>query len=215
MGRRKVRTSRIYKSIAVPPEEITLCSAIKAELFHGAMKYAVPVRKSIGIRTIFNILGPLSNPANATCQVLGVYDKALTGIMAKVLGNLGVKRAFVVHGLDSLDEVSITGPTQISELKDKRVRTYKVTPEKFGLKRAKLKDIKGGDAKVNAKIVLSVLKGEKGPKRDIVLLNAAHALVAAQKAQHIKDAIRLASGSIDSGAASKKLNGLISFKASK
>jgi anthranilate phosphoribosyltransferase len=112
-----------------------------APVFHKAMKYAVPVRKAIGIRTIFNILGPLANPANANCQVLGVYDKALTPVMANVLNNLGLKRAFVVHGLDTLDEISITGPTQISEVKEKKVRTYRIVPERFGLKRATLKDI--------------------------------------------------------------------------
>jgi anthranilate phosphoribosyltransferase len=199
------------------PKQVEVCTRkigigfMYAPLFHSAMKYAVPVRREIGIRTIFNILGPLANPAHATCQVLGVYDRKLTEVMAKVLGNLGVKRAFVVHGLDTLDEISITGPTQISELKSKRVRTYRITPEKFAIKRAKLKDIKGGTAEDNARAVLSVLEGEKGPRRNVVLLNAAYALVAAEKAKTVKSGIRLAEESIDSGKAMAKLNQLKAF----
>lgn len=204
-------------NLNLSPKEVEECTRrigigfMFAPLFHSAMKYAVGVRKVIGIRTIFNILGPLANPANATCQVLGVYDRNLTGVMAEVLGNLGVKRAFVVYGLDTLDEVSITGPTQVSELKNKRVRTYKITPERFGLKRARLEDIKGGDAEANARIVISVLEGEKGPRRDVVLFNAAYALVAAEKTRDVKAGIRLAEASIDSGAAMEKLQQLKAF----
>ncbi|NQT95932.1 MAG: anthranilate phosphoribosyltransferase [Candidatus Omnitrophica bacterium] len=183
-----------------------------APIFHAAMKYAVPVRRAIGIRTIFNILGPLSNPANATCQVIGVYDKSLTALMAKVLGNLGIKRAFVVHGLEGLDEVSISGPTQISELRNKRVRTYKITPNKFNIKRAGLKSIRGSNAKENKKIILSLLGGKKGPRRDVLILNSAYALVAAERAKNIKQGIRLAEESIDSGAALKKLKQLKGFR---
>jgi len=172
----------------------------------------VPVRRAIGIRTIFNILGPLSNPANATCQVIGVYDKSLTALMAKVLGNLGIKRAFVVHGLEGLDEVSISGPTQISELRNKRVRTYKITPNKFNIKRAGLKSIRGSNAKENKKIILSLLGGKKGPRRDVLILNSAYALVAAERAKNIKQGIRLAEESIDSGAALKKLKQLKGFR---
>ncbi len=196
------------------PKQVERCTKaigigfMYAPLFHSAMKYAVPVRKAIGIRTIFNIIGPLSNPANATCQVLGVYDKKLTKVIAKVLGNLGVKHAFVVHGLDTLDEISITGPTQVSELKNKRVKTYIITPEKHGFKRASLKSIKGGNAKDNAKAVLSVLNGEKGPRRDVVLLNACYAIYAASGAKTVKQAIKRAEKSIDSGSALKKLNQL-------
>ncbi|NQT90256.1 MAG: anthranilate phosphoribosyltransferase [Candidatus Omnitrophica bacterium] len=210
---------RLGVGLNLSPKRVAQCTRkigigfMFAPLFHSAMKYAVPVRKAIGIRTIFNILGPLANPANATCQVLGVYDKALTEVMAKVLGNLGTKRAFVVHGLDTLDEVSITGPTQVSELKNKLVRTYKVTPGKFGLKRAAIRSIKGGSAKKNAAIVSSVLKGAKGPCRDVVLLNAAYALVAAGRAKNVKAAIRFAQKSIDSGAAQKKLEQLKAFTA--
>ena len=186
-----------------------------APVFHKAMKYAVPVRKAIGIRTIFNILGPLSNPANATCQVMGVYDKKLTPVMAKVLGRLGLKRAFVVHGLDTLDEISITGPTQISELISGRVKTYIIKPEQFGLKRARIRYIAGGDSKKNAEITLSVLGGEKGPRRDVVLFNSAYALVASGRSKSVKNAIALAGESIDRGRAMEKLNQLKFFRCNK
>jgi anthranilate phosphoribosyltransferase len=205
--------------INLSPEDVKKCikeigiGFMYAPVFHKAMKHAVTVRKAIGIRTIFNILGPLSNPANATCQVLGVYDRKLTPIMAKVLGILGLKRAFVVHGLDTLDEISITGPTQISELKTGCVRTYKITPEQFGLKRSRLKQIAGGNAKENAEIILSVLSGKKGPRRDIVLLNTAYALLAAKAEKNVKNAIKLAGKSIDTGRAMEKLKQLQSFKA--
>jgi anthranilate phosphoribosyltransferase len=180
-----------------------------APLYHSAMKYAVTPRKEIGIRTIFNILGPLANPAGAASQVLGVYDASLTDIMANVLKRLGSKRAFVVHGLDTLDELTITGKTRVTELKGGKIRTYYVTPGKFGLKRASLDDIAGGDAKENAKIVMSVLKGERGPRRDVVLMNASAALVAAGKAKDFKAGVKLAAESIDSGRAAEKLLKLI------
>ena len=180
-----------------------------APLFHNAMKYALEPRKEIGIRTIFNILGPLTNPANATSQVLGVYDPSLTEVMAGVLKNLGSKRAFVVYGMDALDEITITGKTKVSELKGGRIRSYYITPEKFGIKRASLDDIKGGDAKKNAGVVISVLKGERSPRRDIVLLNSAAALVSGFKAKDMKSAIKLAAESIDSGRAMEKLLKLI------
>jgi len=180
-----------------------------APSFHGAMKYALEPRKEIGIRTIFNILGPLSNPANATSQVLGVYESSLTDVMARVLKNLGSKRAFVVYGMDTLDEITITGKTRISELKGGRIRSYYVTPEKFGIKRSSLDDIKGGDARENAEIVISVLKGERSPRRDIVLINAAAGLISGFKAKDMKGAIKLAAESIDSGRAMEKLLKLI------
>ncbi len=182
-----------------------------APLFHKAMKHAAGVRKAIGIRTIFNILGPLSNPANATCQVLGVYSRELTEVMAKVLCKLGLKKAFVVYGLDTLDEISVTGPTQISELKGNKVKTYQVRPEQFGFKRMPLKSIAGGDAAKNSRIVLSVLKGAKGAKRDVVLINAAYGLIAAGKAVNVKEALKMAEYSIDSGMALNKLNQLQAF----
>ncbi|MDD5504871.1 MAG: anthranilate phosphoribosyltransferase [Candidatus Omnitrophica bacterium] len=182
-----------------------------APVFHRAMKHALPVRKAIGIRTIFNLLGPLCNPAGATCQLLGVYDRSLTRIIANVLCKLGSKRAFVVHGLDTLDEISITGPTQVSELNSGKVRTYMIEPEQFGMKRARLKSIEGGDAGQNAKIILSVLSGARGPRRDIVLLNAAYALVAARAQKDVRKAVSAAAQSIDSGRAMDKLRQLKDF----
>jgi anthranilate phosphoribosyltransferase len=180
-----------------------------APSFHGAMKHASLPRKEIGIRTIFNILGPLSNPANATSQVLGVYDPSLTEVMAKVLRNLGSKRAFVVYGMDTLDEITITGKTKVSELKGGRIRNYYISPGKFGMRTATLDDIAGGDARRNAETVLSVLKGERSPRRDVVLLNAAAALVSGFKAGDIKAGIKLAAESIDSGRAMEKLLKLV------
>lgn len=208
---------RLGVKIDLQPKDVESCirkigiGFMFAPLFHGAMKHAVPVRRSIGIRTIFNILGPLSNPANATCQVLGVFNRDLTEVVAKALGNLGVKRAFVVHGIEGLDEISIAGPTRISELKDKKVRTYIVTPGRFGIKEAGLKHIKGAGAEKNAAMVIGLLKGSPGPYRDAVLLNAAYGLVAAEKAGNVKAGIGLAAESIDSGAAMKKLNELKAF----
>ena len=180
-----------------------------APIFHGAMKYAVTPRKDIGIRTIFNLLGPLSNPANVTSQVLGVYDVKLTEVIASVLKNLGCRRAFVVCGMDALDEITITGKTKIAELNKGRMRIYLVSPEKFGMKCSKLEDIRGGSAKENAEILLSILEGKQGARRNVVLLNAAAALMAGFKARSFKEGIELAKDSIDSGRAIEKLNRLI------
>lgn len=180
-----------------------------APAFHSAMKHAIKPRRDIGGRTIFNIIGPLSNPAGATSQVVGVYDAKLTDILANVLKNLGSKRAFVVSGMDKLDEITITDRTRITELKDGNTRTYYVAPEEFGLKRANLEEIKGGSAKENAGITLSVLKGEDGPKRDIVLMNAAAALVVGSAAKDLKEGIKKSEAAIDSGKAMEKLNRLI------
>ena len=182
-----------------------------APLFHGAMKHAAKPRKDAGGRTIFNILGPLSNPAKASSQLVGVYDRELTEVMAKVLKNLGSKRAMVVCGRDKLDEITITGETKVTELKDGNIKTYFVDPENFGLTLASLEDLKGGSAEENAKITLSILKGEGGPKRDIVLLNAAAALCVASKAKDIAEGIKLAERSIDTGMALKKLRQLVEF----
>ena len=179
-----------------------------APALHGAMKYAIGPRKEIGIRSIFNILGPLTNPAGANVQILGVYDKKLTSVLAEVLNRLGTRSAFVVHGEDSLDEISITGRTFVSQLKDGRVSTYTIDPEDFGLPRASIDEIKGGNADENAQIVLRVLQGEPGARRDIVLLNAAAALVAAGRADDFKEGIKQAAEAIDSGAALRKLEAL-------
>ena len=180
-----------------------------APLFHNAMKYAVVPRKEIGIRTIFNLLGPLSNPAGATSQVLGVYDAKLTETIARVLKRLGSKRAYVVYGMDTLDEITVTGKTRVSELRLGRVRSYFITPEKFGMKKARLDDIAGGDANENAAITLSVLKGETGPRRDVVLLNTSAALNAGGRAEDFKSGIKAAAESIDSGRALDRLMRLI------
>ena len=186
-----------------------------APLFHGAMKHAIGPRREIGVRTIFNILGPLSNPASATCQVLGVYDEKLTVLMAEALKKLGTRRAYVVHGKDGLDEVTITGETVVTELKGGKIRTYTISPKDFGLKRTSFKNIKGGTVKLNAKAVKSVLSGGKGPKRDIVLMNSALALMAAGKAKSLKQGVKLASSSIDSGEALNKLKELICMTGSR
>ena len=180
-----------------------------APAFHAAMKHAVGPRRELGGKTIFNILGPLSNPAGATHQVIGVYDAKLTENLAGVLKNLGSKRAFVVYGADGLDEITITDRTKISELDKGRVKTYDVSPEDFGLKRAPLEDIKGAGPKGNAETIISILKDERSARRDIVLANAAAGLVCAGRAKDFKEGVKLAAGSIDSGKALEKLYGLI------
>lgn len=201
-------------NLELPSEKVEECinkigiGFLYAPLLHSAMKFAIGPRRQIGIRTIFNILGPLTNPAGANAQVLGVYSQELTEVLAFVLKNLGTKNAFVVHGIDSVDEISVTGKTQISELKNGIIKTYTVKPENFGLKKAKIEDIAGGDAKENARIITDILSGKKGPKRDIVLLNASAVLTAAGKSKNIKEGIPLAEKSIDSGKALKKLEEL-------
>ena len=182
-----------------------------APMMHLAMKYAIGPRREIGIRTIFNLLGPLTNPAGVKSQIMGVYSAELTGMLAQALGNLGLSRAFVVHGMDGLDEITITDKTKVSEYRDGQVRDFFVHPSDFGLKTGKREDLKGGDATENAKITLEVLKGEKGARRDIVLLNASAALTASGKAKDFKEGIALAVRSLDSGAALKKLEELKDF----
>jgi len=182
-----------------------------APLYHGAMKYAAGPRREIGIRTIFNLLGPLTNPAGATVQVLGVYLPKLTDKMAQVLARLHTREAFVVCGEGTFDEISICGPTRVSHLKGDKITTFKITPEEFGLPRAKPESIRGGTARDNARIVRSILEGEKGPRRDMVLLNAAAAFVAAGLDNNFEDGIERAKESIDSGKAKEKLDALIRF----
>jgi anthranilate phosphoribosyltransferase len=182
-----------------------------APLLHKAMKFVMLARREIRIRTVFNILGPLTNPARAAAQVIGVYDGALTEVMANVLKELGAVRAFVVHGEDGLDELSITGPSRVAELRDGWMRCYTVQPEDFGLPRATLADLQGGSAADNAEIIRRILAGERGPKRDIVLLNAGAAITAGGKASEIREGIALAQQSIDSGAATARLERLIAF----
>jgi anthranilate phosphoribosyltransferase len=179
-----------------------------APLYHAAMKHAVAPRKEIGIRTVFNVLGPLTNPANANFLVVGTYDPALTEIMVQVLGEMGARRAFVVHGLDGLDEVSTVGVTRVSELRYGSVRTYTITPEELGLARSDSASIAGGPPEENAAITTAVLRGENGPRQEIVLANAAAALVAAEIAGDWRDGVALARRAIASGAAYEKLEAL-------
>ena len=201
----------------LPPERVGKCvddvgiGFCYAPLLHKAMKYVMLARREIRIRTVFNILGPLTNPAHALAQVIGVYDGRLTEVMAQVLKELGTVRAFVVHGEDGLDEISNTGESRISELRHNEVRTYTVRPEDFGLSRARLTDLQGGSAADNAEIIRRILKGERGPKRDIVLLNAGAAIAAGGKAEDITAGITTAQHSIDSGSALDKLDCLVEF----
>jgi anthranilate phosphoribosyltransferase len=178
---------------------------------HPAMKQVQAVRRELHMRTMFNLLGPLTNPALASGQVVGVYSNDLVEKLAEALSVLGLRRALVVHGLDGLDEITITGPTRIAETREGIVRSYEVEPEEFGMARASLRDIAGGDATENAAIIRAVLGGEKSPRRDVVVLNAAAALVAAGLGNHIADTIPLAVQAIDSGAAAEKLAALARF----
>ncbi|MBU0579734.1 MAG: anthranilate phosphoribosyltransferase [Candidatus Margulisbacteria bacterium] len=184
-----------------------------APIFHGAMKHAIGPRKEIGIRTVFNILGPLTNPANATGHLLGVFSKDIVDIMAKVLKNLGVKHAYIVNGHDSIDEISITGPTNVALIKDNQIIKDIISPEKLGLKKAASKDeIKGYDAKKNAELILDILGNKKiGPYTDISILNAAAVIVAGNKTASLEKGVELAKKSITSGAALEKLNALVNF----
>jgi anthranilate phosphoribosyltransferase len=182
-----------------------------APVFHGAMKYAAKARKEIGLRSIFNMLGPLTNPAAANCQLLGVFAPELTEMFANALKLLGAKRAFVVHGHDGLDEISVCAPTRVSELQDGMVRTYDLDPEQFFGKLADPDDLKGGDPEQNAAITKSILNGDLGPKKDVVILNAAAALTAAGKSTDLKEGMGLAEESIARGAANSKLEALITF----
>jgi anthranilate phosphoribosyltransferase len=187
-----------------------------APAMHAATRHAMPARRQLRGRTVFNLLGPLTNPAGASAQVAGVYDASFTELMARALGELGVKRAFVVHGADGMDEISIGGETSVAELRDGTVRSYTIVPEDFGLRRAPLESILGGDARHNALIIHKVLgrslmRHEHGPHRDIVRANAAAALVAAGRATDWLDGVRIATESIDSGAARERLEKLVAF----
>jgi len=182
-----------------------------APRFHGAMKYAANARKEIGLRSIFNMLGPLTNPAGANCQLLGVYAPQLTEMFASALKLLGTKRAMVVHGHDGLDEISVCAPTRVSELKDGRIATYDLSPETFFGDLADPKGMEGGDPAANAAITKNILAGEKGARRNVILINSAAALVTAGKANDIRDGIKIAEAAIDSGAAAEKLSALAEF----
>ena len=181
-----------------------------APVYHSSMKYAAPVRKELGVRTVFNILGPLSNPAAATMQLLGVYDKKLAEPLARVLSNLGVVRGVVVCGEDGLDEITLTGETSVYEIREGEIRSYTITPEQFGLRRCALEELVGGDPGENASITKDVLTGkETGPKRDIVLMNAGMSLYLGKDGISVQDGIRQAAELIDSGRAYRKLQEFI------
>ena len=209
--------SALGVNLDLPPQKVGDCinevgiGFLFAPLYHEAMKHCAKPRADMGIRTLMNIMGPLSNPAGATIQVLGVYDPALTEKLAQVLMRLGTQHCFVLHGMDGLDEISLTGPTTIAEGKKGRVASYVVRPEDFGLQPVHPKELLGGNPKDNAKIIQDILRGSLGPKREIVLMNAAPALVACNKATSLKTAFEEAGRILDSGAPFEKLERLISY----
>jgi anthranilate phosphoribosyltransferase len=191
-------------------KEIGICFLYEP-LAQNGLRHIIALREKIGIRTIFNLLEPLINPAGAKIQVLGVYEPRLTETMATVLKNLGIQKGLVVHGEDTLDEVSITGKTMVTEFREGRIKTYHIKPEDFGLKRARFIEIEGGDKKKNAEIILEILKGDRGAKRDITVLNAAAVFMIAGRAKDFGEGIELANQFIDSGEAFKKLERVIKF----
>ena len=186
-------------------KKINICFLF-AQNYHIAMKYVAPIRKELGIRTVFNILGPLSNPAGANMELMGVYDQSLVEPLTQVMANLGVNRGMVVYGQDSLDEISMCAPTSVCEIRDGKFTSYEITPEQFGYERCEKGALTGGTPAENAEITKAILKGEeKGPKRQAVCLNAGAALYIAGKAASIEEGVKLAGSLIDSGAALKKL----------
>lgn len=201
--------------IDLEPEDAGRCiekvgmTFLFAPLYHSAMKNVAEPRKELGTRTVFNILGPLTNPASVQGQVLGVYDGILTRTLARVLLKLGVKRAMVVHGRDGLDEITTTRETIISEVKDGLVKNYTLDPRDYGIALAKPEEIAGGDSNYNARVILDVLQGKKGPQRDVVVLNSAAALYVGEVAEDLKEGVQMAQNLIDSGAAYEKLNEFI------
>jgi anthranilate phosphoribosyltransferase len=204
-------------NIELSPEAVAACvdrvgfGFLYAPLLHPAMKHAIGPRREMGVRTIFNILGPLTNPAGAQAQLLGVYDPELTEVMAQVLGSLGCRAAFVVHSEDGLDELTTTARNRVSELKDGQVNTFTLDARELGLPRASKSDLRGGSAEENAAITRAILDGARGPRRDVVLLNAAAALVVGGAASDLGEGLAMAAESIDSGAARAKLDALVSF----
>lgn len=180
-----------------------------AQKYHSSMKYVGAIRRELGFRTVFNILGPLTNPGSPKMQLLGVYDDYLVEPLAQVLVSLGIKRGMVVYGMDKLDEISVSAPTKICEIKDGWFKTYVITPEEFGIERCAKDDIKGGTPKENAELTLEILNGKKGHRRDAVLLNAGASLYIGGKAESFKDGVKLAAEIIDSGKALETLNKLI------
>jgi anthranilate phosphoribosyltransferase len=207
-------------NLELTPEQVARCidevgiGFLFAPKLHPAMKHALAPRREIGLRTIFNILGPLSNPAQAKRQLLGVYDGDLTELMAQVLLALGAEHAFVVHGADGLDELSVTGQNKISRLHNGHIETYYLDPQDLGLPRAKLSDLAGGSVEDNAAITKALLAGEDGPKRDVILLNAAAVLIAGGKASSFSEGLKLAAEDIDNGSAQRRLHQLVEFSQS-
>lgn len=206
---------RLGVNLDVTPEVVEECirqagiGFLFAPALHGAMKHAIGPRKEIGIRTIFNILGPLTNPAGADRQVLGVFREDLVETIARVLAGLGCRRGFVVHGSDGMDEITLTGATRVAAIREGEVELSNVTPEDFGLQRCTLAELQGGDAEQNAAIVRGVLSGEPGPRRDVVLLNSAFGLVAAGAAEDVHVGLQLATRAIDEGQARQRLEELV------
>lgn len=202
-------------NVEASPEKVGECidevgiGFLFAVALHGAMKHAIGPRRELATRTVFNVLGPLTNPAGAKRQLLGVYDGALTEALAGVLGQLGSERALVVHGSDGLDEITLTGPTQVSELRDGRVSTRQIAPEDFGLQKAPAEALQGGDAAYNVRILREVLDGREGPRRDVVLINAAAAIAVGGRAEDMTAGLELARASIDSGRAHQALDRLV------
>lgn len=203
--------------IDLPPERVADCinevgiGFLFAPLFHEAMKHCAGPRREIGVRTLLNLLGPLTNPAGATVQVMGVFDEAFTEVLAQVLVRLGTQHCFVVHGLDGLDELTLTDRTRVAEGKGGVVSSYHLEPGDFGLERVRLRELAGGSPEENAFITREILNGRKGPKRDIVCMNAALALVAGGKSKTVQEGFELAGRIIDSGAAMEKLERLVAF----
>ena len=203
--------------LSLPPERIAGCidevgiGFLFAPSLHGAWKYAQPVRRELRVRTVFNMLGPLCNPAGASTQLVGVYDSRLTGLLARALVELGMRRGFVVHGADGLDEITNTGETVIAEVDQGQVQMKTLRPEELDIPRCSLSDLQGGDVAENVQIIQAILEGQTGPRRDVVLLNAAAALAASGRAPDLRAGIRLAAESIDSRAARNKLRTLAEF----
>jgi anthranilate phosphoribosyltransferase len=203
--------------IDLAPDRVEAClneigiGFLFAPTFHTAMKHAAATRQEIGIRTIFNLMGPLTNPAGASIQILGVYDDSLTETLAKVLMNLGTRHCYVVHGQDGLDEITLTTRTRITEAKGSRITSYFIEPGDFGFERARLKDLSGGDVEENARITRDILEGREGPRQQLVLINAAPAFVATAKAATLQDGVERARTVIRSGAAMQKLESLIKW----
>ncbi|QJD82430.1 anthranilate phosphoribosyltransferase [Cohnella herbarum] len=185
-------------------EQTNICFMF-AQLYHPALKYAAGPRRELGVRTIFNMLGPLTNPANADRQLIGLYDRTRTATVAEVLSRLGLKKAMVVGSYDGLDEISLSAPTQVSELRDGEVTTYDITPESLGLTTISLRAVQGGNAAENAQIIRRVLGGEKSAYRDVVLANAGACIYVAGRAQTLADGVKIAAATIDSGEAESKL----------